>query len=185
VELEVLDDLPGYFGADDDDAAGGPEPIPFPPLTDVVGALVEALRQPPPLLVPPPMATTKPAPLTSSVRRILPLPFDDVAARFDRSCALRLDTARPGWRADISGRCGWLAFTAPPSAAGAERSLLGRLHVPFHWRAVAVEVLVAPWSTARTELRLGMANNRRFHVPWRFFDAAHDVADVLRGELLA
>lgn len=183
MDIEVLDDLPGYFGADDE-LASGPDPLPLVPLTDVVGALVEALRQPPPLLVPPPMATTKPAPLTSSVRRILPLSFDDAAGRLQRYCGSLLATAPAGWRADIPARAGWLSFAEPPLGTGWERTLPGRLHVPFHWRAVSVDVLVAQWSATRTELRLGMANNRRFHVPWRFFDAAHDVADVLRSELL-
>ena len=70
------------------------------------------------------------------------------------------------------------------TVSAGEQTVRARLRVAWHWPGVPVEVLLAPWSSWRSELRVGMAGRRRYAVPWRFFEAAHAVADGLRDALL-
>jgi hypothetical protein len=87
----------------------------------------------------------------------------------------------PSSRPQRRGR-GWLELAdVAPVAAGRELRLLGALHVGRCGRAVPVDVVLAPWSMSRSELRLQL--RRRSELPRHYFEVAHRVIDILRDEL--
>jgi hypothetical protein len=95
----------------------------------------------------------------------------------------RVPARRPG-RGVRRGGAGWLELNEGPAAAEEdEHRLRGALHVGRCGRAVPVEVVLAPWSTTRSEVRLQLY--RRVELPAHYFAAAHGVLDSLRDEIHA
>lgn len=79
-------------------------------------------------------------------------------------------------------RRGWLEFADVAAVAtAAEYRLPGVLHIGRFGRAVRVDVVLAPWSSTRSELRL--QPHRGSNVPPRYFDVAHPILDKLRDEI--
>ena len=82
----------------------------------------------------------------------------------------------------------WLAFSAPQATPPLDDQvrLTGVLHAHRFGRPLRVEVVVEPWSAARTELRMQLRSRRgKLKLPKRYFDAAHPVMIALRDEIEA
>jgi hypothetical protein len=118
-----------------------------------------------------------------SVRRSLGLDFA-VARAALVDVQLTTSAVPAGRRASDPrpGATGWLAFADVPAVTTVDEiRLRGALHVGRCGGAIPVEVVLAPWSTSRSELRLQL--HRRSNLPGRFFDVAHRVMDELRDEI--
>lgn len=121
---------------------------------------------------------------SSSVRTVLGLPFPVAhAALVDTHVTLR---AVLGGHQGSTGagrrRGGWLELADQAAVRSpGECRLLGRLHVGRFGRVVPIEIVLAPWSTTRSELRLQL--QRGSSVPASYFDVAHAVLDNLSTEI--
>jgi hypothetical protein len=118
-----------------------------------------------------------------SVRRPLGLEYDvGRATLVDGRISRRVVPAHPRGSAPGHGGRGWLALAAAgPVTTGDEVRWRGALHVGRCGRVVTVEVVLAPWSTSTSELRLQLRH--RAELPRRYFDVAHGVMDSLRAEV--
>jgi hypothetical protein len=101
-----------------------------------------------------------------SVRRVLDLPFAEA-----RASLLRLG----------------LATVQAARASTPECRVLLAVPVRHHVRAVAADVVVVPWSRARTEVRVELRprRGRRLAVPRHWFDAAYPLLDDVAAALAA
>jgi hypothetical protein len=119
-----------------------------------------------------------------SVRRVLGFAFPVAhAALIDTHVTLR--TVHGGHQGSGGVRRrggGWLelADTAAVTTQG-ECRLLGALQVGRFTRVVPVEVVLAPWSATRSELRFQLHHG--LSVPARYFDVAHQVLDNLSDKI--
>jgi hypothetical protein len=82
-------------------------------------------------------------------------------------------------------RRAWLAFDDPSRGMGEDGCRVpARLRAPWSVRLVEVELVVEPWSTAWTELRLQLAGHRSvWRLPHGYFDTAHPLMASLRDAL--
>ena len=127
--------------------------------------------------------TVSPATLDCIVRRSLSLPLPVAqAALIDVDRTMRAVPAAHRVRGRRRARRGWLELAKGTAVThDDEHRLLGVLHVGRCGRVVPVEVVLAPWSTARSEVRL--QPYRRVELPAHYFAVAHAVLDNLRDEL--
>lgn len=119
-----------------------------------------------------------------SVRRIVPGDAPAVVAALGRllGAAGGADgRTRPAYVATGAGR---LAVRGAPARAGDESRVRAVVRPRHGLRAVAVELVVAPWAPGRAELALRVVGGRRLRWPGRrYFAAAHAVADRLQALL--
>ena len=115
-----------------------------------------------------------------SVRRVLDVSFGAVRAVVDD--VLGATAAVGGVVVRGAGRS---SSDSDMDSDTAERRIAAGLRVQLCSVPVAVEVVVAPWSRTRTELRLELRGRRRLRIPRRYFDVADDVAERLRLGILA
>lgn len=89
---------------------------------------------------------------------------------------------RPGAVVVVQGDSGWLVCT-PADAVTREDEwrLPCELHLHRFGRPRFVEVVLAPWSAVKSELRLELRSRRGLKIPPRYFTVAHAVMDKLRG----
>jgi hypothetical protein len=117
------------------------------------------------------------------VRRPLGLEYEvGRAALLDGGLSRRVAPVHPRDSAHRPRGGGWLELAAAgPVTTGDEVRWRGALHVGRCGRVIAVEVVLAPWSTSTSELRLQL--RRRADLPRRYFAVAHRVMDSLRAEV--
>lgn len=115
-----------------------------------------------------------------SVRRLVPGDAAGVGAALGR----HLGAAGLAVGAGVATGAGRLALRGGPFWAGAESRIPAVLRPRHGVRGVAVELVVAPWSSTRTEIALQVVGGRRLRRPGRrYFEAAHAVADRLQALL--
>jgi hypothetical protein len=124
-----------------------------------------------------------------SVRRYVEHPFANAQrALVTVSADHRVGASDGGTDAVVRTPASWLSFASPEGASPAQDQLrlTGVLHAHRFGRPLRVEVVVEPWSSARTELRMQLRSRRgKLKLPQRYFDAAHPVMIALRDEIEA
>lgn len=125
-----------------------------------------------------------------TVRRYVEFPFAGARHAIAAISAelATVTTARRGPEAVVRARASWLAFAVPSVSPAPDEQLrlAGVLHVHRFGPPVPVEVVIEPWSSTRTELRLQVRTRRgRLRLPRRYFDAAHPVMIALRDQIEA
>lgn len=113
-----------------------------------------------------------------AVRRLVDLPF---TTALDALAELLSD----GPETILRDGSAWLALTPGRArATGAECWIPGALHVHRCGRPVRVELVLEPWSSTRTDVRLQVRCARgTTHLPRRYYDVAHDVIDAVRDAM--
>ena len=106
-----------------------------------------------------------------SVRRVLDLPFVVVGGVLDGALRSVATTGR-------------MTVRGCTRSCPDERRVLAGLRVQTCSVPVSVEVVAAPWSRTRTEVRLELRGRRRLRLPRRYFDVADEVAERLRLAIL-
>jgi hypothetical protein len=102
-----------------------------------------------------------------AVRRLLDLAFRD--ARLGLTHGDVDDRAERGERLELAG--------VPTRIGPDEHRIPGVVHLGGVGGAVSVDLVLAPWSAARSELRLELRRTRR--TPARYYDAADRALDRL------
>lgn len=122
-----------------------------------------------------------------SVRRIVEVTFPVAHAAVSEFVATLLDTParHRGPAVMVRGDPGWLEFRPTDAVTRHDEwRLPGALHLHRFGRPTPVELVLASWSAARSELRLELRCRRGIsRVPPRYFDVAHAVMDELRSDV--
>ena len=127
----------------------------------------------------------------SSVRRLVSREFVRSAATLAHAMGDAMGRAGDGSQAArpsplVRGRAGSLIVVGPGSTTPRrlEIHVPAVLHVRHSWLVVPVDLVLGAWSATWSELRLDQrGRNSRRHLPRRYFDAAHQVMDALRGQI--